>query len=85
LVEIKKFGLKYDSGFYSRLIGSIIKSMMSTTEILLENPNDYDARGEFAWMKWYKKIASPVTLKALNILKEDIPDIAKNAYHIATV
>ena len=136
--------------------------MMSTTEILLKNPDDYNARGEFAWiatqalngltptgteggefpnhmiehalsalynvphgaglsvvipawMKWYKeqnaaqferfareifalesadegiyaleawfkKIGSPVTLAELNIQKEDIPAIAKNAYHIA--
>ena len=35
---------------------SIIKTVMRTTEILLENPNDYDARAEFAW----------VSLQALN-------------------
>ena len=26
-----------------------IKTVMKTTEILLKNPNDYEARGEFAW------------------------------------
>ena len=26
-----------------------IKAVMKTTEILLKNPNDYEARGEFAW------------------------------------
>lgn len=35
--------------FNSRLVESIIKSVMETTEILLENPQDYDARAEFAW------------------------------------
>jgi len=36
--------------FNSRLVESIIKSIMETTEILINNPNDYDARGEFAWV-----------------------------------
>jgi len=35
--------------FNSRIVESIIKTIMETTEILLENPNDYDARAEFAW------------------------------------
>ena len=35
--------------FNSRIVESIIKTVMETTEILLENPNDYDARAEFAW------------------------------------
>lgn len=35
--------------FNSRIVESIIKTVMQTTEILLENPNDYDARAEFAW------------------------------------
>ncbi|MDF1884023.1 iron-containing alcohol dehydrogenase [Sulfurimonas sp. SAG-AH-194-C21] len=156
------FTASYHSDFNSRLVESIIKSMMSTTEILLKNPSDYNARGEFAWiatqalngltpsgteggsfpnhmiehalsalynvphgaglsvvipawMKWYKyknipqferfakevfglkkadegiyaleawfkKIGSPVTLEGLNIPKNDIPAIAKNAYVIA--
>lgn len=36
--------------FNSRIVESIVKSIMQTTEILMENPNDYDARGEFAWV-----------------------------------
>jgi NADP-dependent alcohol dehydrogenase len=36
--------------FNSRIVESIIKSVMETTEILLKNPNDYDARAEFAWV-----------------------------------
>jgi alcohol dehydrogenase YqhD (iron-dependent ADH family) len=35
--------------FNSRIVESIIKTVMQTTEILLENPKDYDARAEFAW------------------------------------
>jgi NADP-dependent alcohol dehydrogenase len=35
--------------FNSRIVESIIKSIMETTEILMANPDDYDARGEFAW------------------------------------
>lgn len=35
--------------FNSRIVEAIIKTVMETTEILIENPNDYDARGEFAW------------------------------------
>ncbi|MDF1877499.1 iron-containing alcohol dehydrogenase [Sulfurimonas sp. SAG-AH-194-L11] len=44
------FTATYHSDFNSRLVESIIKSIMSTTEILLKNPSDYDARGEFAWI-----------------------------------
>lgn len=36
--------------FNSRIVESIIKSVMQTTEILLDNPNDYGARAEFAWV-----------------------------------
>lgn len=36
--------------FNSRIVESIIKSIMETTEILLDDPNDYDARAEFAWV-----------------------------------
>ncbi|MEA3370849.1 MAG: iron-containing alcohol dehydrogenase [Campylobacterota bacterium] len=35
--------------YNSRIVESIIKTVMETTEILLENPDDYDARAEFAW------------------------------------
>lgn len=36
--------------FNSRIVESIIKSVMETTEILLEDPDNYEARGEFAWV-----------------------------------
>lgn len=36
--------------FNSRIVESIIKSIMETTEILIEDPDDYEARGEFAWV-----------------------------------
>ena len=35
--------------FNSRVVEAIINTVIETTEILLENPNDYDARAEFAW------------------------------------
>ena len=158
------FTATYHSDFNSRLVESIIKSMMNTTEILIENPNDYNARGEFAWiatqalngltpagteggtfpnhmiehalsalynvphgaglsvvipawMKWHKnqnlpqyerfakeifglnsadegvlaleawfsKIGSPVTLAGLNIPRDGIDALSRNAYRIATV
>lgn len=43
------FTAKVHPRFNSRIVESIIKTIMETTEILLENPNDYDARAEFAW------------------------------------
>ena len=36
--------------FNSRVVESIVKSVIETTEILMQDPNDYDARGEFAWV-----------------------------------
>lgn len=36
--------------FNSRIVEAIIISIMETTEVLIENPNDYDARAEFAWV-----------------------------------
>ena len=33
----------------SRQVENIIKTVIETTEILIENPDDYSARGEFAW------------------------------------
>ena len=42
--------------FNSRIVESIIKTVMQTTKRLLKNPEDYDARAEFAW----------VSLQALN-------------------
>ena len=35
--------------FQSRLVESIIKTVIETTEILIANPDDYTARAEFAW------------------------------------
>ncbi len=35
--------------FQSRLVEAIIKTVIETTELLLANPNDYDARAQFAW------------------------------------
>ncbi|WP_373073440.1 iron-containing alcohol dehydrogenase [Sulfurimonas sp.] len=35
--------------FNSRLVEAIIKTIMETTEILIKDPNDYEARGDFAW------------------------------------
>ena len=36
--------------FNSRIVESIIKTVMETTTVLLENPADYNARAEFAWV-----------------------------------
>ena len=36
--------------FNSQIVESIIKTVIETTEVLLENPDDYDARAEFAWV-----------------------------------
>jgi len=36
--------------FNSRIVESIIKSIMETTEILIADPDNYKARGEFAWV-----------------------------------
>jgi hypothetical protein len=35
--------------FHSRLVEAIINTVIETTETLLANPEDYDARAEFAW------------------------------------
>lgn len=35
--------------FQSRMVEAIIATVMETTEILLDNPDDYGARAEFAW------------------------------------
>ena len=35
--------------FNSRLAEAIINTVIETTEILLGNPADYNARAEFAW------------------------------------
>ena len=36
--------------FNSRIVESIVKSVIETTETLMKEPNDYAARGEFAWV-----------------------------------
>lgn len=43
------FTAKIHPNFNSRIVESIIKTIMETTEILLDNPDDYEARAEFAW------------------------------------
>ncbi len=43
------FTAKEHPKFNSRLVEAIIKTIMETTEILIKDPNDYEARGEFAW------------------------------------
>lgn len=35
--------------FQSRMVEGIIQTVMETTEILLQNPSDYNARAEFTW------------------------------------
>jgi hypothetical protein len=36
--------------FQSRLVESIVKSVIELTDRLIEHPDDYDARAEFAWI-----------------------------------
>lgn len=43
------FSAKYIPEFNSGLVELIVKTVIRTTEKLINNPNDYDARGEFAW------------------------------------
>ncbi|WP_418186804.1 iron-containing alcohol dehydrogenase [Aliarcobacter lanthieri] len=43
------FTAKEHPKYMSRVVESIIKTVIETTEILLLNPDDYSARGEFAW------------------------------------
>lgn len=35
--------------FQSRMVEGIVKTVMESTEILLQNPEDYNARAEFMW------------------------------------
>lgn len=35
--------------FHSRMVEAIVNTVIETTETLLENSDDYDARAEFAW------------------------------------
>lgn len=43
------FTASHFPGYNAALIENILETVMRTTNILLENPNDHDARGEFAW------------------------------------
>ncbi len=43
------FTAKNHPKYNSRYVEAIIKTVIETTEILVENPNDYNARAEFAW------------------------------------
>lgn len=43
------FTASYLPEFSAELIEAILKTVMRTTDALLKNPDDYDARGEFAW------------------------------------
>lgn len=43
------FTAKVQPRFQSRLVEAIINTVIETTETLLTNPDDYDARAEFAW------------------------------------
>ncbi len=44
------FTAKQHPQYNSAYVENIIKTVIRTTEILLENPSDYDARAEFAWV-----------------------------------
>jgi len=43
------FTAKVFPEFTAALIENILQTVMRTTDILMKNPDDYDARGEFAW------------------------------------
>lgn len=43
------FTAKVQPRFHSRLVEAIINTVIETTETLLANPEDYNARAEFAW------------------------------------
>lgn len=43
------FTAKEQPKFQSRMVEAIINTVIETTETLLENPQDYHARAEFAW------------------------------------
>jgi NADP-dependent alcohol dehydrogenase len=44
------FSAKFLPDYNAALIENILETVMSTTNVLLDNPDDYDARGEFAWV-----------------------------------
>jgi len=43
------FSASYLPEFIAAHTENILNTVIRTTDILLDNPNDYDARGEFAW------------------------------------
>jgi hypothetical protein len=43
------FTASHFPGYNAALIENILETVMRTTSILRENPDDYEARGEFAW------------------------------------
>ena len=43
------FSAEYFPEYTAALIENILQTVMRTTDVLLKNPDDYDARGEFAW------------------------------------
>jgi hypothetical protein len=43
------FTASHQPHFQSRMVETIVKTVMETTEILLKNPKDYEARAEFMW------------------------------------
>ncbi|MGE0156911.1 MAG: iron-containing alcohol dehydrogenase [Geobacter sp.] len=43
------FTAKVFPEFTAALIENILATVMRTTDVLMKNPDDYDARGEFAW------------------------------------
>ena len=43
------FTAKEQPKFHSRMVEAIVNTVIETTETLLENPQDYHARAEFAW------------------------------------
>lgn len=43
------FTAKVFPEFTATLIENILETVMRTTDVLMNNPEDYDARGEFAW------------------------------------
>jgi len=43
------FTAKYFPDYNAALIENLLETVMRTTDALMKNPDDYDARGEFAW------------------------------------
>ncbi|MCP3177224.1 iron-containing alcohol dehydrogenase [Desulfuromonas sp. KJ2020] len=43
------FTAKVFPEFTATLIENILETVLRTTDVLMDNPGDYDARGEFAW------------------------------------